>query len=71
MASESLSCGLNSKVFLGEHSPRPNYNALGMQKVALAARAAWPHQIYSVYAPPFFNVWIRPCMLGLNFTVKL
>ena len=65
MASEALSYGLNSKIFLGEHAPRPPYKALRYrmraQQTALAARAAWPHQPHSVYTPPpFFNVWIRP-----------
>ena len=65
MASETLSYGLNSKIFLGEHAPRPPYNALcywmRAQQTVLASRAAWLHQLHSVYAPPFFNVWIRPC----------
>ena len=65
MASEALSYGL--KFFLGEHTPRPPYNAVlgrpytqNKKNARCARRMAAP--IPMCAPPPFFNLWIGPCI---------
>ena len=73
-ASEALSYGLNLKIFLGGHAPRPSWNAVHYMFTkkkfralcepharTKCARMLAPTPLY--VCPPFFNLWIRPWLL--------
>ena len=66
-ASEALSRGLN---FLGEHAPRPPYNAMHYTRAQKSARTlraphspTWPHKKKIHVCPPFLKPWVRPCVV--------
>ena len=68
MASEAFSYGLNSKIFLGEHAPRPPYHTLcymRMQKTraGCAHRMAAPNSLY--VCPPLLQCLDLPLQHNL------
>ena len=68
-ASKGLSYGLNLRMFLGEHDPRPPFMVLehcalyACKQMRVLCTRTWLHQLSLYVCPPFFNLWIHPCIV--------